>query len=89
VRERYKLDVMFIESCWDVRPLSSHDWAFDRHMIYLAIVLLSLPLVLEIQVGASGDCVDGFEGWQTGALLGRFLVLWWRCGCGWVVWLYF
>jgi hypothetical protein len=52
-------------------------------MIYLAIVLSSLPLVLKTQVGASGDCVDGSKGWKIGALLGRFLVLWWRLG--WVV----
>jgi hypothetical protein len=56
-------------------------------MIYLAIVLSSLPLVLETQVGASSDCVDDSEGWEIGALLGRFLILWWRRGR--VVWLYF
>jgi hypothetical protein len=87
VRERYKLDVIFIESYRYMRPLSLHDWAFDCHMIYLAIVLSSLSLVLETQVGASGDCVDGFEGWKISALLESFLVLWWRWG--WVVWLCF
>jgi hypothetical protein len=74
--ERYQLDVILTESYWDVQPLSFCDWAFDCHMIYLAIVVLSLFFVLKTQVGASGDCVDGFEGWKIGALLGRLLVLW-------------
>jgi hypothetical protein len=87
VWERYNLDVIFIENYRDMRPLSSHDWTYDRHTIYLAIVLLSLPLVLKIQVGASSDCVDSSKDWKIGALLGRFLILWWRWG--WVVWLYF
>jgi hypothetical protein len=78
VWEGYKLDVIFIESYWDKRPLDSCDWAFNHHMIYLAIVLSSLALVPEIQVGASGDCVDGFGGWEIGALFGRFFVLWSR-----------
>jgi hypothetical protein len=56
-------------------------------MIYLAIVLSSLPLVLKTQVVASGDCADGSVGWEIGALLGRILILWWRWG--WVVWLCF
>jgi hypothetical protein len=76
VWERYKLDVIFIESYWDMRPLGSRDWAFARDMIYLVIVLSSLPLVLETQVGASGDCVDDSKGWKIGILLGRFLILW-------------
>jgi hypothetical protein len=46
----------------------------------LVIVLSSLPFILETQVGAFGDCVDGFKGWEISALLGRFLVLWWRLG---------
>jgi hypothetical protein len=53
----------------------------------VAIVVLSLPFVLETQVGASGDCVDGSEGWEIGAFLGRLLVLWWRLG--WVIWFCF
>jgi hypothetical protein len=44
-------------------------------MIYLVIILSSLPLVLETQVGASSDCVDGSEGCEIGALLGRYFVL--------------
>jgi hypothetical protein len=84
VRERYKLDVILTESYRDVRPLSSCDWAFDRHMIYLAIILSPLSFILETQVGSFGDCVNGSEGCEIGALLGRFLVLWW--GLGWVIW---
>jgi hypothetical protein len=63
-----------------MQPLGSGDWSFDCHMIYLAIVLSSLPLVLKTQVGASGDCVDGSKGWKMCALLERFLVLRWRWG---------
>jgi hypothetical protein len=78
--ERCQLDVILTKSYRDVWPLSSRDWAFDCHMIYLTIVVSSLPFILETQVGAFGDCVDGFEGWEIGVLLGRFLVLWWRLG---------
>jgi hypothetical protein len=60
--ERYQLDVILTESYQDVRPLCSRDWAFNCHMIYLAIVVSSLPFILETQVGASSDCVDGSEG---------------------------
>jgi hypothetical protein len=56
-------------------------------MIYLVIVVSSVPFILKIQVGASGDCVDGSEGWKIGVLLGRLLVLWWRLG--WVIWFCF
>jgi hypothetical protein len=42
-------------------------------------VFTPLPLVLDVNVGASGDCVDGFECWKVVALLGRFrLLCWWR-----------
>jgi hypothetical protein len=61
VRERYKLDIVLIESYRDVRLLSSHDWVFDRHMIYLVIVLSSLSFILKTQVRASDDCVDDSE----------------------------
>jgi hypothetical protein len=53
-------------------------------MIYLAIILSPLSFIHETQVGSFGDCVNGSEGWEIGALLGRFLVLWW--GLGWVIW---
>jgi hypothetical protein len=56
-------------------------------MIFLAIVVSSLPFVLKTQVGASDDCVDGSKGWEIGSILGRRLVLWWRLG--WVIWFYF
>jgi hypothetical protein len=85
--ERYQLDVILTESYWDVRPLNFCYWAFDRHIIYLEIVVSSLFFVLEAQVGASGDCVDGSEGWKIDALLGRLLVLRWRLG--WIVWFCF
>jgi hypothetical protein len=49
-RERYKLDVIFIESYQDMRPLSSHDWVFNRHMIYLAIVLSLCLLFLKLKL---------------------------------------
>jgi hypothetical protein len=54
-----------------VRPLGLHDWAFDRHVIDLAVVLSFMSFVFEILVGAFGDCVDGSKGWEIGALLGR------------------
>jgi hypothetical protein len=60
-----------------VRPFGLHDWAFDCHKIDLMVVLSFMSFVLEIQVGVSGDCMDGSEGWEGGALLRGFLVLWW------------
>jgi hypothetical protein len=42
-----------------MRPFCSCSWAFDHHMVNLA----------EVQIGASSDCVDGFEGWEVVALL--------------------
>jgi hypothetical protein len=62
-------------------------------VIYLAIVLSSLHLILEIQVGASGDCVDGFEGWEIGVLLRRFLIWGGEGGLfdsifGWIAWVF-
>jgi hypothetical protein len=85
--ERYQLDVIFTESYWDVRPLSCCHWAFDRHMIYFVMVVSSLFFVIESQFGAAGDCVDGSEGWEIGALLDRLLILWWRLR--WIVWFCF
>jgi hypothetical protein len=82
--ERYQLDVILTESYRDMQPLCFRDWAFYRHMIYLAIVVSSQPFPLKTQVGAFGDCVDDSESWEIGALLGRLLVLWWRLG--WVIW---
>jgi hypothetical protein len=38
-------------------------------MVNLAVVFSLLLLVLEIWIGAFGDCVDGSEGWEIGALL--------------------
>jgi hypothetical protein len=92
VQEGCKLDVGFGEGYLHVRPLGSHDWAVDRYVINLAIVLSLLPLVLETQVGASGDGVSGFKCWEIGGLLRRLLVLRWRWGglfgsiFGWIAW---
>jgi hypothetical protein len=52
-----------------VQPFGSHNWAFDRYVINLAIVLSLLPLILETQVRASGDGVHSFECWKIGGLL--------------------
>jgi hypothetical protein len=41
-------------------------------MIDLTPVLLFLSFVLEIQVGASSDCMDGSKGWEIGTLLRGF-----------------
>jgi hypothetical protein len=60
-----------------VWSFGSHDWAFNRHMTDLTVILSFLSFVLEIQVGASGNCMDGFEGWEVGAFLQGFLELWW------------
>jgi hypothetical protein len=77
-RERYKLDVSFGEGYLHMRPLGLHDWAFDRHVIDVAVVLSFLPFIFKIQVGDSGDSMDSSEGWEIGALLQRLLILWWR-----------
>jgi hypothetical protein len=52
-----------------VRPFGSCDWAFDKHVVNLVIIFSLLPFVMEVQVGASGDCVDGSEGWEIVVLL--------------------
>jgi hypothetical protein len=39
------------------------DWAFDHNVVDFVVELLFLPFVLEIQIGASSDCVNGSEGW--------------------------
>jgi hypothetical protein len=48
VREGCELDVSFDEGYLLVRPLDSHDWAFDYYMVHLAVMLSFLPLVLKI-----------------------------------------
>jgi predicted MFS family arabinose efflux permease len=55
------------------------------YAINLEIVLSPLPLVPETQVGTSSDSVYSYKGWETGALLGGFLIVRW--GWKWVVWL--
>jgi hypothetical protein len=54
-----------------VRLFSLCDRAFDLHIVNLAAVFSLLPLVLEVQVGASGYCVVGSDGWEIVALLRR------------------
>jgi hypothetical protein len=66
VRERHEIDVGFGESYIDMQPFGSHDWTLNQYMVNLAIMLLLLSLVVEGQVGASGDGVKCFEGWETG-----------------------
>jgi hypothetical protein len=48
VRERYEFDVGFAKGYGNVQLFGSRDWAVDRHMIDLAVVLSFLSLVLEI-----------------------------------------
>jgi hypothetical protein len=48
VWERYEFDIDFGEGYMHVRPFGSRDWALDRHMIDLAVVLSFLSLVLKI-----------------------------------------
>jgi hypothetical protein len=64
VRGRCELEVSFGESYLDMQPLGSHNWALDRYMVNLAVVLSLLPLVLESQVRVY-DSVYGSEGWET------------------------
>jgi hypothetical protein len=72
-----------------MRPFCPYDWAFDRHVVNLAVVFLSLSFVLEVKIGASGDGVYDFKGWEIIALLGRLLVLcrWRRRSVGLRLWL--
>jgi hypothetical protein len=42
---------------------------FDCPMIDLTVVLSFQSFVLEIQVGASSDCMDGSKGWKIATLL--------------------
>jgi hypothetical protein len=48
VWERYKFDVGFGKGYQSVQPFGSRNWALDRHMIDLAVVLSFQSLVLEI-----------------------------------------
>jgi hypothetical protein len=86
VWEGYEFDVSFGKGYQNVRPFGSHDWALDRHMIDLAVILSLLSLVLEIYVGASSYGVDGSKGHKIDILMGRFcgLWLWWKCIWFWL-----
>jgi hypothetical protein len=54
-----------------MRSFGPCDWAFDHHVIDLAVVFSLLLLGLEVQVGDFDNCVDGSEGWKIIALLQR------------------
>jgi hypothetical protein len=56
-------------------------------MINVVIVISSLPLVLKINIGTSGDCTNCVIGWQIVVVLWRFLWLY-RRRCRWI-WLGF
>jgi len=56
-----------------MRPFGFYDWAFDRYMIHLTIVISFLPFGVEIDVRASGYCVDSTVSWEIAALLRRFV----------------
>jgi hypothetical protein len=58
-----------------VRPFVSCDCTFNHNMVNLTVIFSLLPLVLKVQLGASDDCVDGFECWKIVVLLRGFLVL--------------
>jgi hypothetical protein len=45
-----------------VRPFGLCDWAFNFHVVNLAVVFSLSLLVLEAHIGASGDGVYGSEG---------------------------
>jgi hypothetical protein len=47
VWERCEFDVSLGEGYLYMRPLGSHDWAYNRYVIDLAIVLSLLPLIFE------------------------------------------
>jgi hypothetical protein len=78
VWERRELDVSLGESYLYVRPFGSHNRTFNCYVIDLAIVLSPLPHVFKTQVGTFGDGVYSFESWETGSLLGGFLIVQWR-----------
>jgi hypothetical protein len=59
-----------------VGPFGSFDRAFDYHTVDLMVVFSLLLLVLEVQVGASSDRVNGFKGWEIIAFLRRLWVYW-------------
>jgi hypothetical protein len=78
VREGHKLDVSLGESYLHVRPFGSHDRAFDCHVIDLAVVFMFLSFVFNVEAEASGDSVDGSEGWEIGVCFEDS----WFCGRG-------
>jgi hypothetical protein len=61
-----------------VRPLCLCNGAFDGYVICLSVIVSALPLGVKIGVGTSGNRNDCAMGWESFALLLRFLILWWR-----------
>jgi hypothetical protein len=58
-----------------VGPLGLGDGTFDNDMIDLSVVISSLPLVIEINVGTSGDCEDCAMSGKSIGLLRRLVDL--------------
>jgi hypothetical protein len=75
MREGSQLDVCSSENYWYVRPYGFDDWDFNCQMIDLAVVVSPLPLVLKINIGASGNSMDCVIGWEIVAMLQRLLLL--------------
>jgi hypothetical protein len=59
------------------------DGAFDGNVIDLSIIVSLLPFVIEISVGAFGNCENCAMGGETVDLLQRLADLQWRW-CRWV-----
>jgi hypothetical protein len=62
----------------NVRPLCLCNGAFDGYVVYLSVIVSVLPLGVKISVGTSGNRKDCVMGWESFALLQRFLILWRR-----------
>jgi hypothetical protein len=64
-----------------VRLLRVCNEAFHGYMIYLSVIVSALSFGVEIDVGTSGNYEDCTMGWESFALLLRFLILlqrlWW------------
>jgi thiazole synthase ThiGH ThiG subunit len=58
-----------------MRPLGLGAGAFDDKMIDLSVVISSLPLVIEISVGASSDCKNCVMSGKAIVLLRRLIDL--------------
>jgi hypothetical protein len=54
-----------------VRPFGFGDRTFDKHMIDLLVIVSMLPLVLKVDIGASGDGENCAMGGKVVTLLQR------------------